>query len=276
MERLPDASVSPDIVAHDFKEAKAAGAGGLEFVPFYLYGMGQVSGLPDWSIYGFGTPPFVSLFKNALRAAENNSIVMDFALGANQAQGVPAEVGSLGLAVELLLGNTTIMPNDSFSAPVPQARQPPDAIRDGLGFMHRLEQFGTPNLTAVIAYQVLSVGILDVTTGSKPIVLNKSSYIDLMPLVRDGLFLQWTPPDRTKTWKIFTFWEAYTNQRSCDGGANATNWLGNGSWIVDHFSATGATKVTNFWDTYILSDQEVAKLLRTVGKYGMIPFMSPN
>ncbi|KAF2108840.1 hypothetical protein BDV96DRAFT_636539 [Lophiotrema nucula] len=267
---LPDASVSSAIVADDFEDAKDAGAGGLELLPFYLYGMGytKYSGLPDWSKYGFGTPAFVSLFKDALKAAEKNGILMDFALGANQGQGIPAEVSTPGLAVELLMGNTTITPKGSFSAPVPQARQPSASILSGLNFMHPLEQFGTPNLTAVIAYQVLSEGASSAATaGSKPIFLNQSSYIDLMPLVKDGWSLQWTPPDTTKTWKMFSFWEAYTNQRSCDGGPNATTWIGNGSWTVDHFSKTGAAKVTEFWDTFIRSDQDVAKLLSSVGKY---------
>lgn len=234
--------------------------------------MGKAPGLPDWSKYGFGTPSFVSLFREALQAAEKNNLIMDFALGANQAQGVPAEVSSRGLAVQLLLGNTTVMPNGSFSAPVPQARQPPEIIQEGLGFMHPLEQFGTPNLTAVIAYQVLSVGATNMATGSKPVLLNQSSYIDLTAIVTDGGSLQWTPPDPTKTWKIFTFWESYTNQRSCDGGPNATTWIGNGSWTVDHFSATGATKVTDFWNEYIKSDETVAGLLRTVSEYGAMPF----
>lgn len=110
----------------------------------------------------------------------------------------------------------------------------------------------------------------DNRTGATTIHLNESSFIDLMPLVQDGWTLVWTPPDLSKTWKIFSFWEAYTNQRSCDGGVNATTWLGNGSWTVDHFSKAGAARITNFWDEYIIDD-EVADLLRSVGNYGMSP-----
>lgn len=282
--RLPDASVSPEIVARDIQDAKAAGAGGLEFLPFYLYGMGEetfrrfsqqtpgywVPELPDWTRYGFGTPAFVSLFKSTLKAAQDIGIVMDYSVGANQGQGVPADPGTPGLAVELLMGNTTITPRGSFSAPVPMARQPSATILSGLNFMHPLEQFGTPNLTAVIAYQVLTQTSKNATTGSRSVWLNQSSFIDLMPLVKDGWSLQWSPPDTTKTWKIFSFWEAYTNQRSCDGGPNAIDFIGNGSWTVDHFSKAGAARVTNFWDEHILSNTEVASLLKSVGKYGML------
>jgi hypothetical protein len=83
----------------------------------------------------------------------------------------------------------------------------------------------------------------------------------------DGL-LQWSPPDASKSWKVFSFWESYTNQRSCDGGPNPTTVIGNGSWIVDHFSERGASRITDFWDEVLLSDQEMADLVRTVGKYG--------
>lgn len=158
--------MSSDAVARDFRDAKEAGAGGLELLPFYLYGAGEewfqrnkqypIPKLPDWSKYGFGTPAFVDLFKDSLSAAHDAGITLDYALGANQGQGVPSEVGTPGLAVELLMGNTTITPLGGFSAPVPQPRQPSASILSGLGFMHPLEQFGTPNLTAVIAYEVLS------------------------------------------------------------------------------------------------------------------------
>lgn len=99
-------------------------------------------------------------------------------------------------------------------------------------------------------------------------VLNETSYIDLTFLVQDDLKLSWQPPKDGKAWKIFSFWESYTNQRSCRGGSNATDFLGNGSWIVDHFSMAGASRMTQFWDDYILADTEVSDLLGKVGKYG--------
>ncbi|KAF2187908.1 hypothetical protein K469DRAFT_567905 [Zopfia rhizophila CBS 207.26] len=267
---LPDASIPSDIIAKDIRDAKAAGAGGLEYLPFYLYGLGNsIPGLgppTDWTKYGFGTPAFVSQFKDSLRAAEAAGILMDYALGVNQGQGVPSEVMTPGLAVQLLMGNTTITPKGSYSAPVPQPGRPQDRLLSRLNFMHPLEQFGTPNLTGVIAYQVLSQ-TTNSTTGYSTWYLNESSFIDLTPLVQNGWSLQWTPPDNSKTWKIFSFWEGYTNQRSCAAGYNATDFIGNGSWIVDHFSKAGAARVTDFWDEYILSNKEVASLLKSVGKY---------
>lgn len=160
---MPDASVPSQIVAKDIRDAAEAGAGGLEFLPFYLYGLGNreaenIKPPTDWNKYGFGTPAFSEIFKKSLKAAEDNDILMDFAVGANQAQGIPSKVMTPGLAVELLMGNTTVAAGRTFSGPVPPPRQPSETMLSGMGFMGKLEQFGTPNLTAVIAYQVSNRG----------------------------------------------------------------------------------------------------------------------
>lgn len=92
------------------------GAGGLEFLPFYLYGLiysqiGMSSAVPnsiepptDWSIYGFGDEAFNALFKDVLQAVkdEGDGFVIDFALGPNQGAGVPSVPGTDGLAVHLV------------------------------------------------------------------------------------------------------------------------------------------------------------------------------
>lgn len=171
MYRLPDASVPSEYVVRDIHEAKAIGAGGLEFLPFYAYGAGDESykrnmvtnpdqpfvepDFPDWDVYGFGTPAYVALFKDALIAAKDAGILLDLPLGANQGQGVPAVPGTAGLAMQLLMGHTTISPGENVSGPVPEAQQPIDAIRSGLQFMHPLEDYQRPNLVAVLAYQLL-------------------------------------------------------------------------------------------------------------------------
>jgi hypothetical protein len=75
----------------------------LQLVPFYYYG--NPSGAPpltDWNVFGFGTEVFRSLFKGALEAAVENNILMDFALGASQGQGTPAEPRTEGLSLQLV------------------------------------------------------------------------------------------------------------------------------------------------------------------------------
>jgi len=104
LRRLPDASVPLDVVTGDIANISSVGAGGLEFLPFYLYGLPVPGAVPptDWTEYGFGTPAFQTIFKGALRAAHDNGVLMDFAVGANQGQGVPSVPATPGLAVELV------------------------------------------------------------------------------------------------------------------------------------------------------------------------------
>ena len=76
----------------------------MEFVPFFNYG-GELPLYPagaDWSTYGFGTPAFKEVFRSALEAHKENGLTMDFALGPNQGQGVPADPNDEGLQWDLV------------------------------------------------------------------------------------------------------------------------------------------------------------------------------
>ena len=78
--------------------------------------------------------------------------------------------------------------------------------------------------------------------------------------------LTFTPPSNG-TWKIFSFYERFTNQKSTTGGTNPTSIIGNGSWIVDHFSSDGARVTTDFFDTNVLDSANMQKLAQ-IGQYG--------
>ena len=97
----------------------------------------------------------MALFKDTLKAAKDAGVLLDLPLGANQGQGVPAVPGTAGLAMQLLMGHTTISPGGYTTGPVPEAQQPIDAIRSGLQFMHPLENCQSPDLVTVLAYQLL-------------------------------------------------------------------------------------------------------------------------
>lgn len=93
-----------DSLRRDIAELASVGAGGFELVPFYSYGNPSGATPPtDWSVYGFGTEAFRDMFEAALDAAVENEVLMDFSLGASQGQGTPAEPGTEGLAVHLVL-----------------------------------------------------------------------------------------------------------------------------------------------------------------------------
>jgi hypothetical protein len=101
---LPDASVDISTVQSDIEAAGAVGAGAVELLPLYNYG-GSLAGPPvgaDWAKYGFGTPAFNEVFKASLQAAKDAGMRMDFALGPNQGQGVPAKTTDPGLHWDLV------------------------------------------------------------------------------------------------------------------------------------------------------------------------------
>lgn len=101
---LPDASVDASIVTADIQSAGSIGAGGVEFLPFYDYGeqASFATPIPDWSETGFGSPKFNALFVAALKAHQEAGLKMDFAVGPNQGQGVPAAWDDEGLQWDLV------------------------------------------------------------------------------------------------------------------------------------------------------------------------------
>jgi len=77
-------------------------------------------------------------------------------------------------------------------------------------------------------------------------------------------------PPTTGDYQIMAFYERYTNQKSCSGALYPDSIIGNGSWIVDHFSDTGAKVTTHFIDQNIL-DHNNLRALANIGQYGKRP-----
>lgn len=107
-----------------------------------------------------------------------------------------------------------------------------------------------------------------VTDGIRTLRIEEDTIVDLSDQVSGGR-LRWTAPDGDSTWRIMTFWEHFTNQRSVMGGVNATGVIANGSWVVDHFSQDGARLLSDFVEEEILSHSEIGNLIRELGSIGM-------
>ena len=63
---LPDASGNLSIIQSDVAGAASVGAGGLEFLGYFMYGGTNAFGQggaaqSDWSVYGWGTPAWSKL-----------------------------------------------------------------------------------------------------------------------------------------------------------------------------------------------------------------------
>lgn len=283
---LPDASVVAEAVAADVASLAVAGAGGLELLPFYNYGQPPVS--TDWSVYGFGTPAFAALFRAVLASVNGTAaltgggggpLTLDFAVGANQAAGVPAPAppadgpaaksgAGKGLAMELVYGAAPL-PSGAGTAAV---SLPPPVVHFNYeplqGFINAPELWGDSRLVAALAVQVVEErrGRDGASAATTLAILNETSVVDLTDRVVNGTLAGWTAPATGGTWRLLAFYERYTNERSCVSTPGAASWVGNGSWMVDHFSAAGALAVTDFWDTHLL-DEETRALLRRVGGY---------
>lgn len=146
---MPDASIPHEVLERDIASIAKIGAGGLEFVPFHNYGdvLSDLLPVTDWVKYGFGTPAFRDIFVTALNSSKRNDILMDFAIGASQGQGVPSEPATPGLALELVYGFQTIPGGQCFDEPLPE----PITKFNELSIMGSPEQWGESTLVAVVA-----------------------------------------------------------------------------------------------------------------------------
>ncbi|KAL3468836.1 hypothetical protein BJX99DRAFT_268992 [Aspergillus californicus] len=259
---LPDAGVDKEIVASNIKASGARGAGGVEFLPFYNYGGEIDTPAPeaDWVTNGFGTPAFREMFRAALEAHREAGLVMDFALGPNQGQGVPAESGDEGLQWDLVPCSVEVPGNGSF---------------DG-----RIPGWGTGDLVAVVSAFVISetnVSLPGVNSafvsgqdGYRSLVVDHGSLNDITERVSsDGHLSISFSPVTGVGYRIFAYYQKRTLHKNLtfDNNRTATIW-DNGSYAVDHYSATGAQTTIAFWEKHILIDG-IKELLMEVGNYGI-------
>ncbi|KAF2183515.1 hypothetical protein K469DRAFT_728036 [Zopfia rhizophila CBS 207.26] len=266
---LPDASVDPDTVKADIKSVASIGGGGVEFLPFYEYGgANAIGGMPpraDWATYNFGTPAFQNLFRVALQSHEDNGLVMDFSLGPNQGQGVPAATHDEGLQWDLVPFTSAVPRNSAFEGVVPG--------------------WGTGELVAFVSALVLSDKPQSYqardATGFDPINVTYTQHI----LQSDSLTDQTTNVDKSsgqaslafpeseaggdRYYRVFSFFQKRTLNKNLyfDAPEDAADTIfRNGSYVVDHFSAKGAETVARFWEEHILTNGVKDLLMRT-GNY---------
>jgi hypothetical protein len=175
---------------------------------------------------------------------------------------VPAVPETAGLSYELVYGVTEIRSGQTFNGSVPPAN--PHFNYEGLtSFINPPQLWGDNKLVAVVAAEVTA------SSGSgarRTRVLKESSAVELTNATVDGR-LAWRPPAGSGTYDLFAFYERYTNEQNCISVPDAQTWLGNGSWMVDHFSAAGAKKMTDFWDQNLFNDEEIQSLLKVAGEY---------
>ncbi|KAL4926579.1 uncharacterized protein BDV17DRAFT_299664 [Aspergillus undulatus] len=257
---LPDGSVDGDVVALDVASVAEVGGGGMEFLPFFEYG-GMLNPNPpvNRSTYGFGTPPFVDLFKTALEAHSQHGLVMDFSLGPNQVQGVPAEPDNEGLQWDLIPFTMEIPTTGEFKGEIPGW-----GTGDLISFVtarvksNRTVSYEVPFYTGqplIISYDEFALDHRSLAQRTSQV--DQSGHVRLsLPKASEG-----------SHYRMFAFYEGlagYKNLRF-PSDSHATIF-DNGSYAVDHFDAKGAHVVAQFWNKYILTE-DVTSLLGEVGNY---------
>ncbi|KAL2846698.1 hypothetical protein BJY01DRAFT_263257 [Aspergillus pseudoustus] len=257
---LPDASVDAEVVAEDVAAVAQVGGGGMEFVPFFDYGGALNSNPPvNWSTYGFGTPPFVELFKTALQAHSKHGLLMDFALGPNQGQGVPASPDNEGLEWELV----------PFSIEIPKTGQ----------FEGVIPGWGTGDLVSLVIARVKSNRTFSyelpfytgdpLTISYDEFELDHQSVIERTRQVGSSGHVRLSLPKASSGshYRMFAFYERLAGYKNLRFPSNRDDTIfDNGSYAVDHFDAKGAQVISQFWSEYILTP-ELTQLLGQVGKY---------
>ncbi|KAH8897356.1 secreted protein [Thozetella sp. PMI_491] len=248
---IPDASADHDSVARDIADAGAIGAAGVEVLGFYLYGANPGTFVPvDWSTYGWGTPAWKDLFDTIINAHHDSGLIMDFAMGPNQGQGVPAKAGDEGLAWDL-------KPVYSF---VPLGGQ----------FNSTIPGWGTGKLQAVVTALAKDSAFLSTPEPSLPndktesrtqYTLAADSLQDVTQNVTADGVLQVAFAQNQQGLEnvVFAVYLVPSGQRAVESPTQLTgpqtspqSFVQDGSWIVDHFSARGAKVMTDFWETYLL------------------------
>ncbi|KAM0491001.1 hypothetical protein ACHAP8_010980 [Fusarium lateritium] len=258
---LPDSSIDSKIVASDIKSAAALGAGGVELVGFYEYG-GELGVMPkgaNWSTYGFGTPAYRDILKDALEAHSEAGILMDFIIGPNQGQGVPANSEDKGLQWDLVPYTAEVPLNNSFAGTVPGwSTGKLISLVTALVWSNRTVNTTTQGLAGmenithqeyILRHDTLEQRLDDVDPGTGRLQLS-------LPAIDNGTH-----------YRMFAFYEKLSGYRSLHFNSNVTKSIfDNGSYAVDHFDARGAQLVAQFWEDNMLTD-EISALISKVGRY---------
>ncbi|KXH42586.1 hypothetical protein CSIM01_09548 [Colletotrichum simmondsii] len=251
---LPDASVDIDTFSDDIAQIGQRGAGGIELLNYFNYGGAQ--GPPpeevDWNVYGYATPAYRQVLEAALQATKDGGLIMDFAMGPQSGQGVPAEPDEVGLSWELVTFNATFTGN--FDGQIPGW---------GSGDFVSLSTFD------VVGTRIVT-GLAQRPANKTEYVVSASSLTDLTDKVSSDGSISVSPSSMGSN-SSFLF--ASYARRSYARAAIATsqdpqNFLQNGSFAVDHFSPAGARLTTSFLEAHIItSNSSIRSLFKDVGQY---------
>ncbi|GIZ47244.1 hypothetical protein CKM354_001034100 [Cercospora kikuchii] len=227
------------------------GAGGLELIGFYDYGGAQAdpaTSRTDWTYFGWGTQAWINTTRTAFRAAKNQWLLMNLALGPSQGCGVPAEPETEGLQYDLVPFNVSISLGSSFKGKIP-----------GLGSGKLI----AASTALIVEQQPVNIstnpGFLGTvyTNGTKHILATRSLTDVSSKVAEDGSLNIELPHNETGIeCRLFASYKKFSRYRE--------QLPPNGSRVNDHFSVAGARLLIDVWENVMLDD-ELRQLLHDVG-----------
>ena len=139
--------------------------------------------------------------------------------------------------------------------------------------------WGSGELVALVSAEVLASKNHSLPSGSPSFFgAAQTWYLELT--LKNGSLTEWTDkvsssgsvsldlPLAQSSYRLFAFYQLQTHHKNLEYTNSETKDItGNGSFIVDHYSARGAQTITKFWETDLL-DSETSELLKEVGNYG--------
>ncbi|THV06677.1 hypothetical protein K435DRAFT_743134 [Dendrothele bispora CBS 962.96] len=267
---IEDAAVDLDILRSDISEMSRVGASGFQFLCFQDYG-GPV--LIDPTEVAFGSDRFVNVTAVAIEAAIANNLTIDFTTGPAQGAGVPVfpdDVDMDGMNTELVFGSHFLEAGEHFDGPLPAPTILP--FRNNLGSPVTGVNVTTMKLIGVIGAS-LAPGS---NTSANRDSLDFNSVVDLTPQVQGSVddstaSISWTP-SFNGTSVLLAYFSRRNGFPEARGGFNGPEPDKPGSWgsfVVDHFSPSGANITAQFIDSNILAREDIGALLKQpgVGQY---------
>ena len=193
---------------------------------------------------------------------------MDFALGPNQGSGVPADPNDAGVLWTLWPFNVSVPIGGSYNGKLP-GWGTGEFVAASTALVVNSDPVtlsASPAFVAAVyngTHHTLAASSLEDVTGQ----VGTDGTINIsFPLVANGAEFQ-----------LFAFYQNHSvgfEQQSplfSDAAvpqSPITSFTQNGSRFNDHFSATGAQLIIDFWEKYLLDYENTRELIREIGNYG--------
>lgn len=239
----------------DIAQIGERGAAGIELLNYFNYG-GEQGPPPkeiDWNVYGFATEAYRETLESALKATKQNGLIMDFSMGPQSGQGVPAEPDDIGLSWELVTFNVSL--ENGYSGLIPG--------------------WGSGDFISLSSLQVLNASTIPSWTrpasNKTQYIISGPSLIDLSSIVTPDGYLNISNGSLNGTssdYLMASYARRSYAHANIASNQNPQNILQKGSFAVDHFSVEGAKLTTSFLENYVIqSNSTIRSLLKDVGQY---------